>query len=98
LIDLSQKLSYALPIYLLLINLALFVTMGADKSFARRGMRRVPERTLFAMAMIGGSVGGILGMRVFHHKTLHNSFRIGFPLILALQLALGAYLVYCTVK
>ena len=57
-------------------------------------MRRVPERTLFLLAILGGSVGALLGMRVFHHKTLHRAFRFGIPAILALQvlLPLGLWL------
>ena len=78
--------------YLAAINLLLFVLMGVDKAKAKRGSRRVPEATLFFLAVIGGSLGGILGMAVFHHKTLHKSFRIGFPAILIAQLALAGYL------
>ena len=79
-------------IYLLLMNLALFLTMGADKLRAKRRRRRVPEATLFLLALLGGSVGGILGMYIFRHKTKHWSFRLGFPLILALQIALVFWL------
>ena len=79
-------------LYLLLINLALFAAMGIDKYKARHGLWRIPEKRLFALAILGGSVGGILGMRVFHHKTRHNSFRYGFPAILVVQLlASGLY-------
>lgn len=83
---------YLLYTYLALANLALFITMGADKSFARRGERRVPEATLFLLALIGGGLGGILGMLCFRHKTRHRSFVIGFPLILAAHIALAAYI------
>ena len=82
-----------LAIYLILINLALFLTMAADKSRAKRDKRRVPEATLFLLALIGGSIGGISGMYSFRHKTRHMSFVIGFPLILALQLALAVFLI-----
>ena len=78
--------------YLAFISLLLFVLMGVDKAKAKRGARRVPEATLFFLAVIGGSLGGILGMAVFHHKTLHKSFRIGFPAILIAQLALAGFL------
>lgn len=74
-------------IYLAVINLALFAVMGADKARARRRTRRVPEATLFFLALIGGALGGTLGMLAFHHKTRHASFFIGFPLILAVWLA-----------
>ena len=78
--------------YLAAVNFLLFVLMGVDKAKARRGARRVPEATLFFLAVLGGSLGGIFGMAVFHHKTLHRSFRIGFPAILLCQLALAGFL------
>ena len=78
--------------YLAFINLLLFVLMGVDKAKAKRGSRRVPEATLFFLAVVGGSLGGMLGMAAFRHKTLHRSFRIGFPVILIAQLALAGYL------
>ncbi len=79
--------------YLAAVNLLLFVLMGVDKAKAKRGSRRVPEATLFFLAVIGGSLGGLLGMAAFHHKTLHKSFRIGFPAIFLCQLALAGYLI-----
>ncbi len=78
--------------YLAAVSLLLFVLMGVDKAKARRGARRVPEATLFFLAVLGGSLGGIFGMAAFHHKTLHRSFRIGFPVIFLCQLALAGYL------
>lgn len=81
-----------LLVYLVAVNLLLFVLMGADKSRAKRHARRVPEATLFFFALLGGSLGGILGMYAFRHKTLHRSFRLGFPAILLLEAALGVYL------
>ena len=83
----TDKLWQALGLYLLAVNLAAFVLMGADKRKARRGAWRIPERTLFLPALLGGALGGVLGMRTFHHKTRHWYFRWGFPLLLALQLA-----------
>ena len=83
-----------LAIWLVLVNLAAFVVFGWDKFKAKYrekhpAARRVPERTLFLLALLGGSVGALLGMRVWRHKTLHRSFRIGIPLILAAQVLLG---------
>ena len=75
-----------LLIYLLVINIVAFLTMGLDKWKARRDKWRVPEKTLFLLVIIGGSIGGILGMTVFRHKTRHWYFRIGFPVILVLQI------------
>ena len=83
----TDKLWQALGLYLLAVNLAAFVLIGADKRKARRGAWRIPERTLFLPALLGGALGGVLGMRTFHHKTRHWYFRWGFPLLLALQLA-----------
>ena len=76
----------ALAVWLIAINLVTFAVYGADKRRARRGAWRVPEKTLFLLSILGGSVGALLGMRVFHHKTLHKSFRYGIPAILALQI------------
>lgn len=76
-----------LTIYLACINLAAFTAMGADKRRARRDAWRIRERTLFLLAIVGGSVGAIAGMYAFHHKTRHWYFVIGMPAILVLQLA-----------
>ena len=75
--------------YLLGINLLTFFVYGIDKWKARRDKWRVPEATLLMLAAIGGSVGALLGMFVFHHKTKHKKFLIGVPLILLAQLALA---------
>ena len=88
----TDKLWQALGLYLLAVNLAAFVLMGADKRKARRGAWRIPERTLFLPALLGGALGGVLGMRTFHHKTRHWYFRWGFPLLLVLQIGLLAWL------
>ena len=91
-----------LACWLLLINLAAFLVFGLDKWKAKRkekkeSVRRVPERTLFLLAGLGGSVGALLGMKVFHHKTLHKSFRLGIPAILILQvLLIGGLWVWLT--
>ena len=79
-----------LACYLLVMNLVTFLVFGLDKWKAKRkvkneSVRRVPERALFLLAILGGSLGALLGMKVFHHKTLHKSFRFGIPAILTLQ-------------
>lgn len=74
--------------YLAVVNLIDFLLMGVDKKKAIRGAWRIPEATLFLFALIGGSLGGILGMHFFHHKTKHWYFKWGMPAILALQLVL----------
>lgn len=86
----------AAAVWLAAVNLAALAAFGVDKSRARRGKWRVRERTLFVLALLGGSLGAILGMRLFRHKTRHWYFRFGLPVILALQLAAAAALVYLT--
>ena len=82
----------ALAVWLIAINLVTFAVYGIDKRRARRGAWRVPEKTLFLLPLLGGSIGALLGMRVFHHKTKHWYFVWGIPAILLVQLALAAYL------
>ena len=84
-----------LAIWLVLINLVTFFVFGMDKLKAKRkekreSVRRVPEKTLFLLAAIGGSVGALLGMKVWHHKTLHKTFKYGIPAILILQILIPA--------
>lgn len=71
--------------YLLLINAAALLLMLLDKRNAIRRAPRVPERILFAAALLGGSLGGTLGMLLFHHKTRKPLFSVGFPVLLAVQ-------------
>lgn len=75
-------------VYLLLINLIAFFLMGADKKKAKQNAWRISERTLFLAAVLGGSIGAILGMWFFRHKTKHWYFVFGMPAILVLQIAL----------
>ena len=72
--------------YLLIINALGFLLMLTDKLLAKANCTRIRERTLFLVAMVGGSVGSLLGMYIFRHKTLHLQFTLGIPLILALQI------------
>ena len=74
-------------IYIIAINLLAFSLMGTDKSNARQNKRRIPEATLFLVALLGGSLGAVVGMNFFRHKTKHWYFVVGMPLILVLQLA-----------
>lgn len=83
-----------LGLYLLAVNLAAFAMMGLDKGRARRGQWRIPEKRLFLPVLLGGGLGGVLGMRLFHHKTRHWYFRYGFPLLLAIQLLILGQLWY----
>ena len=79
-------------IYLIAINLLLFLTMYKDKKRAETNQWRIKESTLLILALIGGSIGGILGIYVFRHKTKKAYFTIGFPIILILQIILVLYL------
>ena len=75
-----------ITVYLIIVNLAAFLLMGVDKQKARHHAC-ISESTLFTAALIGGSIGSILGMQIFRHKTRHPAFVIGMPLILLVQLA-----------
>lgn len=75
-------------IYLVVINIISFFTMYIDKKKARYGKWRIPEQTLFVITLIGGSIGSIIGMYTFRHKTKKLRFSIGFPVILILQIIL----------
>lgn len=72
-----------------LINLVTFALMGLDKAYAKQGGWRIPEKTLFGAALLGGAVGETIGMFFFRHKTKHWYFRYGFPALTAAQM-LGA--------
>lgn len=88
--DLGDARDYALYgilIYLAAINLVAFFMYGIDKWKARKNKWRVTEARLISIALLGGSVGALLGMKVWHHKTQHTKFRFGLPLILILQIA-----------
>lgn len=84
-----------IPLFVLwlAVNLFAFLLFGADKRRAKTDRRRIPEKTLLTAALLGGSVGAILGMKVFRHKTRHRRFSIGLPLIFLLQIALSVFLV-----
>ena len=78
--------------YLAAVNLAAFALMGLDKRRARRGDWRISEKALFLPAVLGGALGGLLGMRVFHHKTKHWYFRFGMPALLSVQVILAGWI------
>lgn len=81
-----------LLIYLCIINVIGFFAMFLDKQKAKHNKWRIPEKTLFLLALIGGSLGTTLGMNLFRHKTKHWYFKFGMPLILVIQLGLFVYL------
>ena len=84
-----------LACYLFIINLVAFFMMGNDKRKSKKeGKRRIPEKNFFFTALLGGSIGAILGMRTFRHKTRHWYFVWGMPAILILQIALKVFLIW----
>ncbi len=78
--------------YFIVINIAGFASMGIDKAKAKKHAWRTPEATLFSIAILGGSIGSMLGMQTFRHKTKHWYFAIGIPVIALLQLALAIFI------
>lgn len=78
--------------YLALINVITFLMYGIDKLKAKKGKWRIPETTLLLFAIMGGSIGAWLGIKVWHHKTMHKKFKYGIPIILALQVGIFLYL------
>ena len=78
-------------IYLIVINILGFLVMGLDKHKAKMAERRIPENTLFMFTILGGGVGTIAGMYVFHHKTKKMKFKVGMPLILILEILIFVY-------
>ena len=84
-----------LVFYLIGINILTFLLFGVDKSNAIHRHRRIPERTLLLAALIGGSIGALLAMYLFHHKTRKRKFSVGVPAMLILHLAVFVlYLVW----
>jgi len=84
-------------IYLIVINVVTFFLYGIDKWKAKRSKWRISEATLLGLAVIGGSIGAWLGMKVWHHKTMHKKFKYGLPLILIVQIAI-VFLTSCRSK
>lgn len=93
----SKELWQMLGLYLIIVNLWAFVGMGVDKRRARKEKWRVSEKALFLPVVLFGALGGVVGMKVFHHKTKHWYFRWGFPLLLAVQLILLGWLTWWSV-
>lgn len=79
-------------IYVCLINMIAFILMGLDKRRAKRGKWRIPEKTLWFSAVMGGVLGSILGMQIFRHKTKHKAFTIGMPLVFILHITIISWL------
>ncbi len=85
-------------LYLAIVNLAGLIVMGVDKLRAKKRAWRIPESTLFVIALIGGSLGTTIGMHLFHHKTRHWYFLFGMPAILVIQIATVLILMYSPIQ
>ena len=81
-------------LYFAVVNIIAFFMYGIDKRKAKRTKWRIPEATLLGVAVIGGSIGAWLGMKVWHHKTMHNKFKYGIPAIIIVQLLIVGYLLF----
>ena len=88
------SLLHIVLIYLVIINVVTFFMYGIDKWKAKKSKMRVRETALLGLAVLGGSIGAWLGMKIWHHKTLHKKFKYGVPAIIIIQLSLIDYLLY----
>lgn len=79
----------SISIIIVIINIVTFIIYGIDKYKAKKGKWRIPENSLIGLAIIGGSIGAYIGMRVWHHKTMHLKFKYGIPLIIVIQLVIA---------
>ena len=82
--------------YLIAVNTLTFVVYGIDKWKAKQGSWRISEASLLTLAVIGGSIGALLGMKIWHHKTMHKKFKYGLPLILLAQIVLVYFSIHFT--
>ncbi|MBQ8706452.1 MAG: DUF1294 domain-containing protein [Paludibacteraceae bacterium] len=88
----NDNLLHIITIYLAVINVATFCTYGIDKLKAKKSLWRIREVSLLMLAVLGGSIGAWLGMKLWHHKTQHKKFRYGIPAIIIIQFAFIIYL------
>ena len=83
-------------VYLLAVNISSIIVCVFDKRCAVKSLQRVPEKTLFLLSVLGGSVGMLATMKIIRHKTLHKRFMIGIPIIILLQISAAAAVIYLT--
>ena len=81
-----ERMTQTIVYILICINVLTFLVYGIDKLKAKQGSWRISEATLLLLAVLGGSIGALLGMQVWHHKTMHKKFKYGLPLILLVQI------------
>ena len=86
-----MTLEQLIVVYLVAVNIITFFLYAIDKWKAKRSKWRIPEDTLLGLAVIGGSIGALLGMKIWHHKTMHKKFRFGIPAIIIIQLLFIGY-------
>lgn len=89
-----MTLSHYILIYLAATNVVTFLIYGIDKYKARKKKWRITETALLLLAVIGGSIGAWLGMKVWHHKTKHKKFKYGIPAIIILQVIIAAWVLF----
>ncbi len=89
-----MSITKIIVIYLVLINVATFFTFGIDKLKAKHAKWRIREAALLTLAVLGGSIGAWLGMKVWHHKTMHKKFKYGIPAIIIVQLVIVGYIIF----
>ncbi len=94
----KKAILFAAVAVLSIMNIATFAVMGYDTRCARQGKWRVPEKALFLVTACFGGLGGVLGMKVFHHKTQHWYFKVFFPMLLIVQSALLAFVAYLLIR
>lgn len=78
--------------YLIIINIVTFFIYGIDKYKAKKSQWRVSEKILITLAILGGSIGAWIGIKIWHHKTKHQKFKLGIPIIIVIQICLLIYL------
>lgn len=88
-------MSCAIVVYILIVNIVAIVVYGIDKLKAKKNKWRISENTLLLIALVGGSIGAYLAMKLWHHKTNHKKFKYGIPLIIVFQLVVLAYVLLC---
>ncbi|WP_042223269.1 DUF1294 domain-containing protein [Oceanobacillus manasiensis] len=81
-------------LYLVVANIITFIMMGLDKQKARKKQYRIPERTFWLLALVGGSLGAIFGMRRYRHKTKHKTFVWGMPILLLVNITCVFYILF----
>ena len=88
-----MKFEYLLAIYIIAVNLFAYILYGVDKHKSKNSKWRISEKSLIISALVGGSIGALLAMSVFRHKTKHKKFTMGVPFILLLQIATTIYII-----